>query len=247
MRQALSVGQPPGGGGDLGPGPAVGTIGAAALGANRRAVAATVAQGWAAAGMSPAGIAGVLANIREESNFNPALRHPDQPHWSGEAHYAHGLYQEGGQEWLNYMAWLGKYHPGADWRDPGLQTAFAAENLKIHYPKVWERMLHAHSAAEAAAAYASGYLKPAAPYLHSRIEKFMSRGVPGIESYTGGAGSRPAMVPPPAERTLQMDVPVYLDGEKIAQSTVRQFVGAFNRTAYGSRLPDYTAIRPQAV
>jgi hypothetical protein len=63
---------------------------------------------------------GVFANVGDESGFNPNLRHPDQPHYGGEAHYAHGLYQEGGAEWNNYAAWIAKEHPDGNWRDPAL-------------------------------------------------------------------------------------------------------------------------------
>ncbi len=153
----------------------------------KRSVAATAAREWQSAGMSPTGTAGVLANIGEESAFDPTLRHPDQPHYGGEAHYAHGLYQEGGAEWNRYSAWLDKYHPGADWRDPQLQSRFAAVNLKENYPQVWERMNRARSREEAASLYASGYLKPAERYLASRLRGFSRRGVPPVEAFTGSA------------------------------------------------------------
>jgi Phage tail lysozyme len=156
-----------------------------AMSADRRQVAATAAKEWRAAGMSETGIAGVMANIQQESNFNPTLRHPDQPHWSGEAHFAHGLYQEGGEEWNRYAGWLGKNYPGANWQDPKLQSEFAAQNLKANYPKVWAAMQGARSREEAASAYAAGYLKPAANYLASRIAGFRSRGVPPTEAFTG--------------------------------------------------------------
>jgi hypothetical protein len=142
--------------------------------------------------MSPTGTAGVLANIGEESSFDPTLRHPDQPHYGGEAHYAHGLYQEGGGEWNRYSAWLAKNHPGADWKDPQLQSRFAAVNLKQNYPQVWERMNRARSREEAASLYASGYLKPANRYLASRLRGFSRRGVPPVEAFTG---------PPPVQQT----------------------------------------------
>jgi uncharacterized protein (TIGR02594 family) len=132
--------------------------------------------------MSDEGIAGVLANIKEESGFDPTLRHPDQPKFGGEAHFAHGLYQEGGDEWNHYEAWLAKNHPGADWRDPVLQSRFAAENLKTNYPKVWQKMLSGNREA-AAEAYVGGYLKPAQQYQQSRIAKFQARGVPALSSY----------------------------------------------------------------
>jgi hypothetical protein len=136
---------------------------------------------WRSLGMPDKGIAGILYNLNEESGFNPSLRHSDQPHFSGEAAYAHGLYQEGGQEWNNYQNWL-QNRNGADWRDPAMQSQFAAQNLKNNYPGVWNRMVSAGTPEEAAAAYASGYLKPAAQNLQSRMGK-ISRGIPALDSY----------------------------------------------------------------
>ncbi len=142
---------------------------------------------WSNQGASPHAIAGVMANIAEESSFNPTLRHPDQPAYGGEAHFAHGLYQEGGAEWNNYSKWLQQNHPGADWRDAGMQSQFAAFNLRTRYPVVWERMNNAKTPAEAASIYASGYLKPAAKYLSSRVGKFRRQGVPGLDAWMAKA------------------------------------------------------------
>jgi hypothetical protein len=153
---------------------------------NKRQVAAIAASEWRKAGMPDTGTAGVMYNIGQESSFNPTLRHPDQPHFGGEAHFAHGLYQEGGTEWNHYAAWLQKNYPGADWKNPQLQSRFAAWNLKTNYPKVWSRMKNAKSRQEAAAAYASGYLKPAAGYLANRISGINRHGVPSLDAYTGG-------------------------------------------------------------
>jgi hypothetical protein len=187
-RGAGLPGRPPGvGGGDL-PG------GERSSGVPRGREGATqaVIEEWRKAGMSDEGIAGVLANIKEESGFDPTLRHPDQPKFGGEAHFAHGLYQEGGDEWNHYEAWLAKNHPGADWRDPVLQSRFAAENLKTNYPKVWQKMLSGNREA-AAEAYVGGYLKPAQQYQQSRIAKFQARGVPALSSYpTGQQGAEAA-------------------------------------------------------
>jgi hypothetical protein len=163
-----------------GKGPAPGGIGK-----NKQQVAGIMADEWRSAGMTDDGIAGIMGNVREESNFNPTLRHPDQPHFGGEAHFAHGLYQEGGTEWNHYDAWLKKNYPGSDWRDPRLQSRFAAENLKKNYPGVWNRLKNARSRAEAAQAYASGYLKPAAAYLANRNAGFARHGVPPLEAFTG--------------------------------------------------------------
>ncbi len=142
---------------------------------------------WSNQGASPHAIAGVMANISEESGFNPTLRHPDQPAYGGEAHYAHGLYQEGGAEWNNYSKWLQQNHPGADWRDGGMQSQFAAWRLRTGYPKTWQKMNNAESPAEAASIYAKEYLRPATKYLNSRVNKFTSRGVPGLDAWMAKA------------------------------------------------------------
>ena len=143
-------------------------------------VAAIAANEWRKAGMSESGIAGLLYNINEESGFDPTLRHPDQPKFGGEAHYAHGLYQEGGTEWYRYENWLKQNHPGANWQDPKIQSEFAAWNLKTNYPKVWARMnAPGVTKEQAAAIYAAGYLKPAPRWLRAREAK-IARGIPGI-------------------------------------------------------------------
>ncbi len=154
---------------------------------SQRETASIVADEWRKAGMSEAGIAGVLANIRDESRFNPNLRHFDQPNprFRGtEAVNAHGLYQEGGDEWNNYDAWLQQNHPGANWKDPRLQSEFAAQRLKTGYPATWKRMQN-QTAGDAAATYVDEYLKPAAGFRSSRMARYR-RGVPGIDAYTGG-------------------------------------------------------------
>jgi len=147
-------------------------------------VVGSTVSAWKNQGMSPNGVAGILFNIKEESGFYPALRHPDQPNWSGEAHYAHGLYQEGGEEWNRYEGWLRKNHAGADWRDPQLQSEFAAWNLKTNYPDTWARMNAAATPQDAAAIYAKEYLKPSEANLQSRLMKiYGGRGLGPPESY----------------------------------------------------------------
>lgn len=143
-----------------------------------------VADEWKKAGMSDHGIAGVLANIQKESNFDHTLRHPDQPRFGGEAHYAHGLYQEGGDEWNNYDKWL----QGRNWQDPRLQSQFAAENLRDNpqYKGVWNAMMNASSPSVAASNYAAGYLKPARQYLTQRIADFQRNGVSTLDDWTSG-------------------------------------------------------------
>jgi hypothetical protein len=141
----------------------------------------TTIEEWRAAGMSDAGIAGVLANIKSESNFNPNLRHEDQPRFQGEARYAHGHYQMGGEEWNKYDAWLKKNYPKEDWKDPRLQDRFAAQHIKEAYPKVWEKMLKG-TKEEAAQAFVKGYEKPAARYLETRLNQY-GKGVPSVDHY----------------------------------------------------------------
>jgi hypothetical protein len=263
MPRALGGGA--GAGGGVGPGSVI-----RGMSGNRSAIAAIAASNWRAAGMSENGIAGILANIGAESNFNPSTRHSDQPHWRGEANFAHGLYQEGGQEWLNYSAWLRKHHPGADWRDPALQSTFAAENLKKNYPGVWKRMQGARTREEAAAAYASGYLKPRADYLHSRIAGFNRHGVPPVDAFTGGADhslglhgkalrdhfghrgrhdpSAPSSaIPPPPLPSQNEVIQIHLDGDVVARSTMRRVVRGLNSPAKGGRMPDFSSARPVSI
>jgi hypothetical protein len=230
-------------------GPGGGPLGR--LTSNKRQVAGIVADAWRKAGMSDTGIAGLMANIGEESSFNPTLRHADQPRFGGEAHFAHGLYQEGGMEWNHFAAWIGKNYPGADWRDPKLQSEFAAWNLNTNYPGVWNRMVHGNSA-QAAAAYAAGYLKPAARYLAGRLGKF-SHGVPGLDAYIGHhdkavePGTSPSNNVIPPHRSAQpivIHTNLQLDGRTVAKNTMKHMASNANKPASGARLPDYWTTRP---
>ena len=154
----------------------------------RRGVAQTMARSLRAAGASDNAIRGIMANVKDESNFDPTLRHPDQPKWGGEAHYAHGLFQEGGAEWNHYSQWLQQNHPGSDWRDPKLQTDFLAENLQQNYPGVWKAM-NEGTPQQAAQAFVSGYLKPARNYEMARREAY-GRGVGTMDDYLNGASPK---------------------------------------------------------
>jgi hypothetical protein len=177
---ARALGMDKGGDGvSAGSGPAPGGASGSA-----RDTAKIVADEWKRAGMSDEGIAGLMANIQDESRFNSASRHPDQPNFGGEAHFAHGLYQEGGSEWNHYDSWLKKNYPGADWKDARLQSRFAAENLKARYPHAWQKMLSGNRF-EAAAAYVNEYLKPAPGFRQGRMNKYLHGGVAPLESYTG--------------------------------------------------------------
>lgn len=146
-----------------------------------QATVAAIVSELRAAGASDNAIRGVLANVKDESGFDPGLRHPDQPRWGGEAHYAHGLYQEGGQEWNNYTSWLNQNAPGADWRDPTLQTRFLAQNLKSNYAPVWNAMNNG-TGEQAAQNFVSGYLKPAENFRLARMNAY-GGGVPELSAY----------------------------------------------------------------
>jgi hypothetical protein len=151
---------------------------------SKREVAKIAADTLRKGGMSENAIAGVLANVQDESGFDPNLRHPDQPRFSGEAHFAHGLYQEGGTEWNNYAAWIAKEHPGGNWKDPALQSEFLAQNLQKNYPGLWKQMQEAKTPGEAASLFVRKYLKPRADLAAGRSAKYL-RGVPGVKKYTG--------------------------------------------------------------
>jgi hypothetical protein len=128
-------------------------------------VAPIVAQSLNKAGLPSKAVQGIMYNIEKESGYDPTMRHADQPKWSGEAHYAHGLYQEGALNWNRYSKWLG----GRDWRDPQLQTEFLAENMQQNYPRLWHRLQNAQSAEEAASLFLQDYLQPARQYMAARL------------------------------------------------------------------------------
>lgn len=167
--------------------PPTGPVGAV----NRGVIAQQTANQMRAAGMPESGVAALLANIHRESGFNPNSRVADQPHFGGEAHYAHGLYQEGGTEWNNYASWLSQKYPGRSWNDPKLQNEFLMENLKLHYPKVWAALMDPNlSAGQKAMIFQQGYLRPAAthPGDASMAEKYL-RNMPPSSSSSSAAKS----------------------------------------------------------
>jgi hypothetical protein len=151
----------------------------------KRGVVQSVVQEARANGMSDNAIRGLLANVKDESGFDPGLRHPDQPKWGGEAHYAHGLFQEGGAEWNHYVSWLKQNAPNGKWDDPQLQTRFLAQNLQQNYPAVWKAM-NEGTPEDAAQAFVSGYLRPARQFEDARSAQY-GRGVPQIEDFVNGA------------------------------------------------------------
>jgi hypothetical protein len=155
--------------------PSVGSEGTSGIGGKgninlsggRGAVAAGVAQQLRQAGLPESGVAAVLGNIQQESGFNPTLRHPDQPRYSGEAHYAHGLYQEGGPDWPIFQSWLNQNRPGRNWTDPNIQTEFFLYNLKKNHPEVWQRLMDPNrsvrqKAIDLQGGKGWGYFRPAA-------------------------------------------------------------------------------------
>jgi hypothetical protein len=160
----------------------------------RTAVTPIIASTLRASGASNNAIRGILFNVGSESSFNPSsVTREDQanhPQFRGtEANHAHGLYQEGGDEWNNYARWLN----GRDWRDPKLQTQFLAANLKRNYPKLWMAMNNARTPEDAAKLFARDYLKPSSPNLAERYNR-INRG--GVQRYTVPA-ERPTAPPPP--------------------------------------------------
>ena len=152
-------------------------------------------------GMTPNAVAGLERNVRDESNFNYNLRHPDQPGFSGEARFAHGLYQEGGDEWNNFVKWIDQNHPGSDWRDPKLQTQYTVERLqdpsRPDYNRTFAGMNAAPNSGVAADQFLRGYLKPAEQYREARSASYLRDG--GDPAYAsrdvqpgGGGGTQVA-------------------------------------------------------
>lgn len=134
----------------------------------------TVGSTLTQAGLPPSAVNAIWANVISESAGNPTLRHPDQPRWGGEAHYAHGLYQEGGAEWNRYAQWLN----GRDWRDPALQTQFLAANIQTRYPRLWSKLMDPNRSQEQKAVdFMAEYLRPAGRYQATRSSQYR-RGIP---------------------------------------------------------------------
>ncbi len=124
-------------------------------------VISNVFQAWKSQGASDIAISAILGNIEQESVFDPSLTHPDNHNLQGDRGWSHGLYQENGEEWEKYLAWIEQNSPGSNWRDPLLQSQFAAWNLKTNYPKTWAKMNAAKTPEEAAEIYRKEYLRPA--------------------------------------------------------------------------------------
>jgi Phage tail lysozyme len=148
-------------------------------------MAGRVADQWREAGASENAVKGVLYNVNAESGFRPELRHPDQPRFSGEAHYAHGMYQHGGNQWYG----LDRYSQqnDADWRDPKTQTAYEIANLQRTNPGLWRRMNEAPTWQDAAKMYAR-WLAPKQEYLDQRVAN-IDRSTDPLHGYTGKEGT----------------------------------------------------------
>jgi hypothetical protein len=127
----------------------------------------------------------MMANIKDESGFDAANRHFDQPRFQGtEAGFAHGLWQMGGTEWNRYAKWLQKNAPNANWADPALQAQWQVQNLQSNYPALWKKMQTNMPADQQAAAFVAEYEQPAPRNLVKRQKEYL-RGVPGLSAYTG--------------------------------------------------------------
>jgi len=170
-------------------------------------------------GFSDNAIAGILYNINRESGFNPSSRAADQPRFGGEAHYAHGLFQEGGDEWNTFAS---DPNRAKNWQDPTEQARFVAGRLKgeignSQYANVNQALQNARTPEEAAKIFAAGYLKPAQAQLSGRIAD-INRGIPQTASaYTEGSagrlppeitqgrstGAAPGGAPPPGTQLAQ--------------------------------------------
>src|SRR6266853_1705007 len=146
-------------------------------------MAGQVADQWREAGAKENAVKGVLYNVNAESEIRSELRHPDQPRFTGKAHYAHGMYQHGGNQWTG----LDRYaqQNGLDWRDPKTQTAYEIENLRRTNPDVWRRMNEATTWQEAAKVYAR-WLAPKKEYLDQR-EANIDRSSDPLHGYTGAS------------------------------------------------------------
>jgi hypothetical protein len=132
-------------------------------------------------------------------------------------------------------------------------------------------MVGAKTREEAAAAYASGNLRPARQYLNSRIAGFNRHGVPPVDAFTGGEdhalgglhgqalrdhfGHRgrhdpnhpSSAIPHPQSREIHLQNTMMLDGEAIGRSTTRHLVHSFNAPAKFGRMPDFSATRPVSI
>lgn len=165
-----------------------------------------VADEWRRQGMSDAGIAGVMANIQDESGWKRNMKEQNPTGNAKRLGGGRGLYQftgmDAGHQGGKYAAWMKKNYPGKDPNDPTLSSRFVAEQVKrgdsvaskgggAGKPgSTWERM-RTGTSGQAAQAFLHGYLRPAARHEHARAAKY-GRGVPSLEKQgvgKTGAGS----------------------------------------------------------
>jgi hypothetical protein len=157
----------------------------------RGPVAAAVADEWRKAGMSEAGIAGIMANITHESAWKTGALEQNPTGAAKRLGGGHGLYQfTGPGEWsgpTGYLAWLKKNYPKASWTDPRLQSRFVIHQIKSGHsgPGLWNR-INQGNAGQAAIQFVRGYLRPRADLRRHREAQY-ARGVPPVSHYTGGA------------------------------------------------------------
>jgi hypothetical protein len=197
----------------------------------KAAVTPIVSNALRAGGASENAVRGILFNVDAESNFNPTSREPDQtnPRFRGtEAMNAHGLYQEGGDEWNNYTRWL----KGRDWRDPKLQTQFLVANLKQNYPTLWQSMNTARTPEDAAKLFAKDYLRPSSQNLLARYNR-INRG--GVRRFT-----MPEQPPRPVPPEPPPDVPpadAWMQPSQGQPFTQRGDPSTFGGESYAGMMP----------
>lgn len=97
---------------------------------------------WASKGLAPHQVAGIMGNIRAESNFNPSA--------IGDGGLAHGLYQHHPNRRGGIGGFLG---------DPMKQHGLAWSELQGSESAVWKRLLAAGNVEEATAAF-TGFERP---------------------------------------------------------------------------------------
>jgi hypothetical protein len=188
----------------------------------RTAVTPIVTDTLRASGARNNAIQGILFNVGAESDFNPSnvaiADQANHPEFRGtEANNAHGLYQEGGDEWNNYARWLN----GRDWRDPQLQTQFLAANLKQNYPQLWQAMNNARTPEDAAKLFARDYLRPSPENLMARYNR-INKG--GVQRYSVPEASRASLLQPLPRLAGPAQL---LAAEAYAQRQARQFNTAY--------------------
>jgi Phage tail lysozyme len=116
--------------------------------------------------VSPAFKQGVFYNINAESAWDPYSRQVDQPKWGGEAHYSHGLLQEGGGDTRPLFDYA--ISKGKQWTDPETQMRYAFEQ-NPQGKAFLQKYGQSGDWREVASEFAKGYLRPREDLLQSRI------------------------------------------------------------------------------